>query len=413
MANIDYNITPFGFLPEECVKQLPHAFIYLQPLVDNLSSTDGEKFRQIADSLPAAFSLSEAIIKLTVPEKRFMYCVLSFIMQKYMWCCGTQKVLDIIPKEIGAPLLEVSKDLGIMPCLTYATTVLWNWSFKDETKPFAIENLKLNYVLEDSEAFEWFFLIHTTIEGTLGTVLNEMINIKRNIEKATRSEISSVLEKLIALIKSATAIMKRMPEKCPVQDFHEFRYLLGGSTDQKYFPKGGVRIKDMDDILTFSGASGGQSALIQCVDLFLSITHKDGQKKYTEEMRYYMPRCQRMILDEFEHGETLKEVIVRMEDKKLLDQFEMALKEMLNFRGAHTQQVYQYVAKYMRAHEAQAAVEKEANAEQDKAIFGEKGTGGTDYKKFLTGMSEETNRSRMFIQGLRRELGKDSSSKKE
>jgi len=418
MANLTDSVTSLGFLPEECCKQLPPAFLYLQPLLDNLPSTDGEKFRQIADSLPAAASLNETILKLTIPEKRFMYCVLSFIMQKYMWCCGTSKVLDVIPKEIGAPLLEISKDLGIIPCLTYASTVLWNWSYRDEAKPFAIENLKLNYVLDDSEAYEWFFLIHTTIEGTLGTAVNEILSLKRNIETATKSEISSVLEKVAKLIKMATDILKRMPEKCSPQDFHEFRYLLGGSQDPKYFPHGGVRIKEMDDVLSFSGASGGQSALIQCLDLFFSITHKDGQKKYTEEMRYYMPRCQRLILDEFDHGVTLKETIMQFEDEKLADLFELALKDMLSFRSAHVQQVYKYVAKYTRPQpETPTLTVQDPNVDgekrEDKEIFGEKGTGGTDYKKFLTEMSEDTNRSRLSIRDFKKELKDDPNAKTE
>jgi len=79
-----YNITSLGFLPDDCVKTLPIALNYLQPLLDNLATSDGKKFRKLADQIENDTSNIPSLDYLNLRDTQFLYSILSMIVNKYV-----------------------------------------------------------------------------------------------------------------------------------------------------------------------------------------------------------------------------------------------------------------------------------------------------------------------------------------
>lgn len=124
----------------------------------------------------------------SVEDKRLIFSILCCIIQKYVWCCGTDGLLRTIPASIGLPLIKISQELRMIPFINYAAVFLYNWNLKDNSMPISPENLRLNYKLVNNSGFEWFVCIHIAIEAN-GGVLEEMLKIK---EQLTLSDVDGV-----------------------------------------------------------------------------------------------------------------------------------------------------------------------------------------------------------------------------
>lgn len=73
----------------------------------------------------------------TLPLLRRAHVLLSFL--GHMYIHSDYPSVTSIPSAISIPWVEVSDQLGIPPILTYADTVLWNWSLIDRSRPLRAE----------------------------------------------------------------------------------------------------------------------------------------------------------------------------------------------------------------------------------------------------------------------------------
>lgn len=70
----------------------------------------------------------------------------------------------VIPASIAIPFVDVSRQLGIAPIVTYADTVLWNWDIIDHNLPLSRSNIRIRDLFTGSPQEEHFFLTSARIE---------------------------------------------------------------------------------------------------------------------------------------------------------------------------------------------------------------------------------------------------------
>lgn len=286
----NFMITKYGFLPEKCVKDLPNKFIFLQPILDNLSN-EGTTFRSHFNDLPVYNNNIHTIRGLIDKEIIFMYSILSMIINKYIWCTGVDdaKKYSEIPTIIGRIFIESAEYLGINPSLTYTSIILANWSLKEKNKEFSLDNLEINYTMTNNESEKWFYSIMTMIEGISGKSVNAINEIHIDFMLNNKKEIINKMKIISNNIKEISLLIKRMKEKCdPNFFFNNLKIYLNG-TNNSYLPNG-VTIKDFNVILNFEDCSTRQSTLIQVLEIFLGVKYDNKEMKELQKMHSYMPK---------------------------------------------------------------------------------------------------------------------------
>lgn len=373
-----YDIGELGFLTDRCINELPRQFTYLHKIIANLSTVNGDYFRRIVRSIKPNHSKKEYksyVQDLSLSEKKFLYSICSLITHKFIWCCSLSNVTDTIPDFIGIPWFYVSEDLGLPLVLTHASTDLYNWSLDDLGQPFCLDNLKSNYLMTGHISEEWFYLIMVAIEGVGGRAINAMINIY-NIVDYDVENIKLNLEVIYNSIKDINLIIQRLPEHCePLFFFEKLRIYISGSNDATYFPNG-LLIENFDHPkISFAGESAAQSSLIQAFDIFFGIKHENS---FLKIMRNYMPENHRLFIEDIEKQTPITDNKDMLVDKQIKAFIENSITELITFRKHHYKIVYDYIYKYSQ------------DASSSINIYGNKGTGGTDPKTFLSELINDT-----------------------
>lgn len=394
MSLPQYEVSPYGFLPEDTLEGLPTPWHHLQPLVDNLSSLDMENFRNLVESLPEYSSEKYPITTLSMPEKRQLYTILTMIMQKYVWGCNSSNIRCIVPKKLGQPVLEVSKVLGLPPILTYAAVTLFNWSLRDQTKPMSVENLKVNLKLLDGLAFEWFCIIHTAIEARGGHAVKMMMDSKKYMKNHDHKALKAILKEIGDSIVDSNEILDRMYEHCSPEDFWRFRFYFEGTTDKTFFPNGLIIEGFENHPLVYRGSSGGQSPLIKAFDVFFSVKHEGHGKSFIEEMTSYIAPPHKKYLEDLGKGESLRDYVIKSKDEDLQMAYKEAVSRFVVYRQSHFRLVHDYVFKIV----AKNKVMQKAQEPDAPVLYKENnvGTGGSDPQKFLAETVAKTKASRNF-----------------
>jgi len=388
-----YQISSLGFLPESCVKELPSGFQHFSSLLDHLSSPDTLKFRQCVHSLPPYDPNLYSINGLSRGQKQYLYSIITMIIQKYLWGEGTSTPIDLVPTELGAPLLELAQELGLQPALTYAGVIMYNWSLRDNTKPISLDNLKVNHKLREGAPYEWFCMIHAAIEAAGGKTIIPIFNIQRNIEENNIEAIKGTLKLVNEAIKACNVILFRMYENCSPDEFWNFRYYFEGTNDTNFFPKG-LRIKGFEDRpIVVRGASGGQSTLMQIFDALFAVEHIGHGKGFLEEMRSYMPKDHQKFLQDFIKGTNLRKYVERINNEELTKVFLEGVDNFTIYRQGHYKIAHDYIFRMIQKDQIDVSVQK---PESEKGLYkeNETGTGGTNAPKFLQQTILETKATR-------------------
>ena len=261
---------------EELVKDLPR-------LVANRA------VRSIVDELAV---LDTASLK-NEQEWRRAYVILGFLAQAYVWSEDTPSAVRTLPHQIKArtdtlqrlppsiavPFLQVSAYHDLPPTATYATLVLWNFTFQspfcDLTDP---ANLRSLHTVSGTKDEEWFFLISVALESRGGPIILELLNCIEAAKHCDDALIVAGLKKTTLNIRTVAALLERMYERCDPQIYyHDVRPLLSGSKgmassglpDGIFFDEGDGR----GQWRQYSGGSNGQSSLIQFLDIALGVNH--------------------------------------------------------------------------------------------------------------------------------------------
>ena len=307
---------------------------------------------------------------------------LSYLGHAYVW--GEEGTVDKIPASIARPWFMIACALERPPILSYASYALHNWKRLDVNEPITLNNIVLLQNFLGGKDEEWFILIHVAIEASAGEIIHNLIrahnfiNMEKNVEE--RAIVEYIRNAEIGL-KKMYDILARMPEHCdPYIFYHRVRpYIHGWMSKDPEFPyPEGIEYEGVNvwagQKMQFRGETGAQSAIIPLLDALFSIEHKnDILKEYLLEMRFYLPKGHRKLIQEVEKYPCIREYTKKAPDAKKA--MNSCIKIMKDFRTLHLEFAATYIHKQGSTGGTNSTVV---------------GTGGTPFMKYLKKHKDET-----------------------
>jgi len=289
---MNLDILNSGFIPKVICEQLPEGFEDIELLAEELPKVLANE--QITDRV-AKLETEKDISRLSLSELERAMLLYSYIGHAYMW--GKNKVENIIPIRISKTWYDISQKLDRPPILSYASYALNNWKIANPDKPFDVENISIMQNFLGGVDEDWFIMIHVAIEYEAKVILSSLKSffLDKNLDK-------SYLQKALDSIKKINAIMNRMPEKCdPFIYYNRVRPYIFGWKNNPATPNG-VIYEGVDayggEPQIFRGETGAQSSIVPALDALLGVTHSnDPLREYLDEMRLYMPKEHRELLN--------------------------------------------------------------------------------------------------------------------
>ena len=366
---MNLDILNSGFIPKVICEQLPEGFEDIELLAEELPKVLANE--QITDRV-AKLETEKDISRLSLSELERAMLLYSYIGHAYMW--GKNKVENIIPIQISKTWYDISQKLDRPPILSYASYALNNWKIANPDKPFDVENISIMQNFLGGVDEDWFIMIHVAIEYEAKEILSSLKSffLDKNLDK-------SYLQKALDSIKKINAIMNRMPEKCdPFIYYNRVRPYIFGWKNNPATPNG-VIYEGVDayggEPQIFRGETGAQSSIVPALDALLGVTHSnDPLREYLDEMRLYMPKEHRELLnglDEWSKNERTKLDI----DGESITIINELIKEVHTFRDKHLE--------YARVYIYEQSLTNDSNSN----IVG---TGGTPFMKYLDKHLQET-----------------------
>ena len=366
---LNFSILESGFLPNKISTLLSNEFDDVEHIAKNLPKILANN--QI-ESEVLNLETEKDISNLSIDELERAMLLYSYIGHGYIW--GGTSIEKVIPKNISKTWYKISQKLDRPPILSYASYALNNWKLQDVNKPFDLENIRILQNFLGGMDEDWFIMIHIAIEHEAKEILN---NLKTYY--LDQNEDQSYLENALVSIKKINQIMNRMPEKCdPFIYYNRVRPYIFGWKNNPATPNG-VIYEDVEEYggnpQLFRGETGAQSSIVPALDALLGVTHSnDPLKEYLDEMRLYMPKEHRNLLNDLDQWSENNRSNSITEDSSVVLSDEI-IKEVHAFRNKHLEYARIYI------HEQSLSNQNNSNVV---------GTGGTPFMKYLDKHLQET-----------------------
>ena len=366
---LNFSILESGFLPNKISTLLSNEFDDVEYIAKNLPKILANN--QI-ESEVLNLETEKNISNLSIDELERAMLLYSYIGHGYIW--GGTSIEKVIPKNISKTWYKISQKLDRPPILSYASYALNNWKLQDVNKPFDLENIRILQNFLGGMDEDWFIMIHIAIEHEAKEILN---NLKTYY--LDKNEDQSYLENALVSIKKINQIMNRMPEKCdPFIYYNRVRPYIFGWKNNPATPNG-VIYEGVEEYggtpQLFRGETGAQSSIVPALDALLGITHSnDPLKEYLDEMRLYMPKEHRNLLNDLDQWSENNRSNSTTEDSSVVLSDEI-IKEVHAFRNKHLEYARIYI------HEQSLSNQNNSNVV---------GTGGTPFMKYLDKHLQET-----------------------
>ena len=366
---LNFSILESGFLPNKISTLLSNEFDDVEHIAKNLPKILANN--QIEYEV-LNLETEKDISNLSIDELERAMLLYSYIGHGYIW--GGTSIEKVIPKNISKTWYKISQKLDRPPILSYASYALNNWKLQDVNKPFDLENIRILQNFLGGMDEDWFIMIHIAIEHEAKEILN---NLKTYY--LDKSEDQSYLENALVSIKKINQIMNRMPEKCdPFIYYNRVRPYIFGWKNNPATPNG-VIYEGVEEYggtpQLFRGETGAQSSIVPALDALLGVTHStDPLKEYLDEMRLYMPKEHRNLLNDLDQWSENNRSNSITEDSSVVLSDEI-IKEVHAFRNKHLEYARIYI------HEQSLSNQNNSNVV---------GTGGTPFMKYLDKHLQET-----------------------
>lgn len=370
-----------------------------------LTETDearSERWRAIVRQTPV---LPTDQLQTSLPLLRRAHLVLAFLLHFYVQTLPTTAPV-FIPRPISIPILHVSNYLGMPPVVTFADTVLYNWTTKTPLDPAhfppALDNLRSQTLFSGLPDEEEFYLSSARIELRGVEALDIMRMTMDEIfvgDNLAVGRITKCLHRLAIVINDLRQLILDVRKGCdPEMYYNDVRpWFRGEDSDEskrKWVFEGLEDLEGIEEPKELSGASAGQSSLVHSLDCFLGVDNvrpsPESNPSFMARMQVYMPRSHRLFLDHLaDTNLPLRKFVEEngTQSKELLEAYNKAVMALKDFRDAHMIIVTLYIIGPARR--ARKAKEEKERLEREKqeAL---KGTGGTDLVKFLKGIRNQT-----------------------
>ena len=366
---LNFSILERGFLPSKISTLLSNEFDDVEHVANNLPKILANNHIEYE---VFELEIEKNISNLSIDELERAMLLYSYIGHGYIW--GGTSIEKVIPKNISKTWYKISQKLDRPPILSYASYALNNWKLQDVNKPFDLENIRILQNFLGGMDEDWFIMIHIAIEHEAKEILN---NLKTYY--LDKNEDQSYLENALVSIKKINQIMNRMPEKCdPFIYYNRVRPYIFGWKNNPATPNG-VIYEGVEEYggtpQLFRGETGAQSSIVPALDALLGVTHSnDPLKEYLDEMRLYMPKEHRNLLNDLDQwSENNRSKSIREDSSVLLS--DEIIKEVHTFRNKHLEYARIYI------HEQSLSNQNNSNVV---------GTGGTPFMKYLDKHLQET-----------------------
>ena len=366
---LNFSILESGFLPNKISTLLSNEFDDVEHIAKNLPKILANN--QIEYEV-LNLETEKDISNLSIDELERAMLLYSYIGHGYIW--GGTSIEKVIPKNISKTWYKISQKLDRPPILSYASYALNNWKLQDVNKPFDLENIRILQNFLGGMDEDWFIMIHIAIEHEAKEILN---NLKTYY--LDKNEDQSYLENALVSIKKINQIMNRMPEKCdPFIYYNRVRPYIFGWKNNPATPNG-VIYEGVEEYggtpQLFRGETGAQSSIVPALDVLLGVAHSnDPLKEYLDEMRLYMPKEHRNLLNDLDQWSENNRSNSITEDSSVVLSDEI-IKEVHAFRNKHLEYARIYI------HEQSLSNQNNSNVV---------GTGGTPFMKYLDKHLQET-----------------------
>ena len=310
-------------------------------------------------------------------EWRRAYALLTFIGQSYIWGEGQQGLVDRVPSKLAKPWCTVSDHLHLKPVVCYASTVLYNFSLTNPLGPWDAENLAAVNTFTGTVDEDWFYVVPILIEVAAVPALRAIERVFVDLQYDRKADVGTCLEVVRDSLKAMRSELARMFEKCsPVTFFTKIRPFQAGSKGLDVLPEG-ITFEGVDtEPRCYNGASAAQSSIIHVFDIFLGAVHSGSERDFLEAMRSHMPRGHAEFLKKLGEMPPIRDYCICSRDHDLITRYNSAVEEFGEFRSDHVILVTRYIVNQQK-HSVNSSLDN-------------KGSGGTDFMKFLKKVRDET-----------------------
>ena len=361
---------PRGFLPAyEPLRRLPPGFEAWEEMAKDVSAR--YLVGRVRRDLAALPELDPAPLA-DGPEVERAMLLITFFAGAYVH--QAEPPAASLPPPLARPLVALSERLGRPPILSHASLAMHNWRRLDPAGPIEVENLVNLVGIHGSTDETWFLTIAVAIEACGGEEPARIVRMEMAAEAGDAATVAAELERLGETIGRITVLTERTREGC---DPHVFYRRVRPPFSGWFEP--GVRYEgtDLAEPLVLAGGSAAQSPLIQCFDAALSVRHPEAARAPHLDMRRYMNPRHRRFIEAVEASGAVRRFAAATGDRAVRNAYDGALEALAELRRVHMAIVNDYIVR-------QADPGTEA-----------RGTGGTDFRRFLGGAIAGTEGARL------------------
>ena len=369
-----------------------NGFLGMTPPLKKLPGQYFAKWEELLTDLPRLIQLQtlrDAVLKL--PEIKFndstlkndeewkrAYLLLCFLGKGYIWMAGEAGIVDTVPKNIAIPWFSVSEHLGMQPFGTYAAFVLYNYGKYDpDISADSMDNLHALHTFTGTEDESHFYVVHVQMELEATPAITAVASIYDRMHVKDNRGVIECLKTIKSSIKNIELVVSKMYKGCNPKVFFTKMRPFFADTSKDVFPDGltyeGVNPSPMH----FQGASGAQSSVLYMLNNFLGISLSGNSMEFVQLMiDCYMPPGHREFLLRLKEMPSTYDYCKQSGNAELVKKFNEVVNELVTFRDQHIILVAHYIT-----NQKEHSVNPSLN---------ERGTGGSDYMKFLKNVRDAT-----------------------
>ena len=374
----DFDISEVtGFVPSSPpLTSLPEYFSRWEALARNLPALIRERrIREEVHVLPPLEFSGQTLI--SEREWQRAYVLLTFLAQAYIWMEGERGLPDRVPKILAVPWKMTADHLGLAPCITFASTVLYNWKLLDTSGSMDENNLHAVSTFTGTKDESWFYMVDVVLELAAVPGLKAITHAYCSVMNHDHQGLAQDLLTVRDTLKHMLTTLLKMYEQCdPKVFFVKIRPFQAGSKGLQAFPAGLLYEGVDPEPMQYHGASAAQSSSVHVFDVFLGGTHTGSDAEFLQTMRHYMPAKHRDFLEALTHQPSVREYIKQCKDRDLIAGYNGAVEALAKFRSEHVILVTRYIV-LQKKHSVNASLDL-------------RGTGGTPFMSFLKQVRDNT-----------------------
>lgn len=392
-----FGISPFGFVFEEPLMDLPEYYHIWMDIAHNLPQLiKSQQLRSMVQKMP---TLSLSLLK-SSEELWLAHMALSFITMGYVWQ-EEHNPAQRLPEALAVPFTLVSRQLCLPAIVTYTDCVLANWRLKDPTGDLELGNMELIFNFPGDESCRGFLLVSLIVEKSAVSGLKGILAVRRAMETRDETSILNGLDELVESIKQMKEDFKLMHEHVNQTDFYgTLRIFFSGWKDNPLLPNGLVYEGVSDEPVFLSGCSAAQSSAMQCFDAFLGVQHEDASADFLRRLRPYMPLKHRQMIESLSVGPQLRDLVLSDPAPHLQRAYNRCVAALEDIRNFHLCMVAKYIA--VPSGLAQATANTAAITAAGRCPLSgglglkATGTGGSNPMVFLKSVRDTTHRATLL-----------------